>query len=173
MTHTLDGKRAGLQKASDLKDELNTLKRKERDMFNRLGSEVSGRDAETKVRGRLKEKEEEERKKAEANEINDEVKQKYSRWSKGVKQAQQIQARIEEDLHTMSKPLARAADDGDLDAHLREQERVEDPMLEYMRKKKAKKAAAGKPRKCSHCFLSTYLNFVNVRAMRYFLFVAG
>ena len=102
MTHTLDGKRAGLQKASDLKDELNTLKRKERDMFNRLGSEVSGRDAETKVRGRLKEKEEEERKKAEANEINDEVKEKYSRWRKGVKQAQQIQARIEEDLHTMS-----------------------------------------------------------------------
>ena len=44
---------------------------------------MSGRDAETKVRGRLKEKQEEERKKKEKNEITDEVKNKYSKWSKG------------------------------------------------------------------------------------------
>jgi len=36
----------------------------------------------------------------------------------------------------MSKPLARYADDEDLDQHLRDQEREGDPMLEYIRSKK-------------------------------------
>jgi len=38
----------------------------------------------------------------------------------------------------MEKPLARYADDEDLDKHLREQEREGDPMLEYLRSKKSK-----------------------------------
>ena len=48
-----------------------------------LSADVSGRGAETKVRGRLKEKEREEQRKKEANEITEQVKEKYSRWSKG------------------------------------------------------------------------------------------
>ncbi len=61
-----------------------------------------------------------------------------------MKQAEEIQARINEDLREMDKPLARSADDEDLEQHLREQEREEDPMLQYIRKKKrAKMVAAG------------------------------
>ena len=57
---TLDGKKAGLQRASDLKDEMETLRKKEKEKFKRLDASVSGRGAETMVRGRLKEKQREE-----------------------------------------------------------------------------------------------------------------
>lgn len=40
----------------------------------------------------------------------------------------------------MSKPLARYADDTDLDAHLRDQEREGDPMAEYLKSKKKDEA---------------------------------
>ena len=43
---------------------------------------------------------------------------------------------LQQALHEMSKPLARYADDRDLDQHLRNQEREGDPMLEYIRSKK-------------------------------------
>ncbi len=42
----------------------------------------------------------------------------------------------------MSKPLARSAEDVDMNDHLRDIDRQEDPMLEYIKKKRAKKAAA-------------------------------
>ena len=38
----------------------------------------------------------------------------------------------------MDKPLARRKDDEDLDSHLKNVERAEDPMLQYMRKKQKK-----------------------------------
>ena len=60
--------------------------------------------------------EEEKRKK---NEITDEVKEKYKKWSKGVKQAAVREEQIAEALHEMDKPLARSKDDADLDKHLR------------------------------------------------------
>lgn len=43
---------------------------------------------------------------------------------------------MQQALHEMSKPLARYADDKDLEQHLRNQEREGDPMLEYIRSKK-------------------------------------
>ena len=45
----------------------------------------------------------------------------------------------------MDKPLARDKDDQDLDAHLKAIERVEDPMLAFI-KKKQKKAQSHLPR---------------------------
>ncbi len=42
-------------------------------------------------------------------------------------------------VHEMSKPLARGKDDADLDEMLKHQEREGDPMLEYIKKKKASK----------------------------------
>ena len=64
-----------------------------------------------------------------------------------VKQTQEIQAKITEDLREMDKPMARAADDVDLDAHLKNIERAEDPMFAYMKKKRAKLSGA----KSKHC----------------------
>ena len=46
----------------------------------------------------------------------------------------------------MDKPLARAKDDTDLDAHLKAIEREEDPMLKFIKKKK-EKAKSNLPRK--------------------------
>ena len=116
---TLDGKKAGLQRAADLKGEMETLRKREQEKFQRLDASVSGRGAETKVRGRLKEKQREEEEKRKKNEITDEVKDQYKKWSKGVKQAAVIQQKIAEDLAEMDKPLARSKDDVDLDDHLR------------------------------------------------------
>ena len=80
---TLDGKKAGLQRAADLKGEMESLRKKERDKFQRLDASVSGRGAETVVRGRLKEKQREEEERRKKNEITDEVKAQYKKWSKG------------------------------------------------------------------------------------------
>ena len=49
-----------------------------------LSSDVSGRNAETKVRGRLKEKESEEREKREnEDKLRKELTSKYEKWNKG------------------------------------------------------------------------------------------
>ena len=62
-----------------------------------------------------------------------------------VKQLEDQKAQINNDLHEMDKPLARGKDDQDLDAHLKDIERAEDPMLQYMKQKK-KKANSNLPR---------------------------
>lgn len=66
---------------------------------------------------------------------------KPSRQPPAIVQAEQAKKKLEEDLYEMSKPLARYADDDDLDKFLREQERSEDPMFEYFQRKKMKKEA--------------------------------
>ena len=53
MKKTLDGKKAGLQNARDLKEELLALKMREKKMLEGLSDEASGRNAKTMVRGRL------------------------------------------------------------------------------------------------------------------------
>lgn len=47
--------------------------------------------------------------------------------------------KVADDLHEMSKPLARYKDDEDLEDMLKAREREDDPMLEYIKSKKAKK----------------------------------
>ena len=67
---------------------------------------------------------------------DEELDAKHKRWGKGLKQIEEKQKRLAEEEYEMSKPLARYKDDEDLDAHLREQELVDDPMLEYFRQRK-------------------------------------
>jgi pre-mRNA-splicing factor CWC26 len=84
MSKTLDGKKAGLQNAKALKEELDMIKAKEKKMFENLSSDVSGRNAETKVRGRLRDKEEEKRLKKERDEaFKIEMTAKYAKWNRG------------------------------------------------------------------------------------------
>jgi len=119
--------------------------KKEAKALEGLSSEVSGRGAKTKVRGRLKnEAEEEKLKKERAEMVRKDMEAKYARWNKGLKQLEDQRAQIKSDLHEMDKPLARDKDDQDRDAHLKAIERAEDPMLQYMRKKQ-KKAVSGLP----------------------------
>lgn len=139
MTKTLDGKVSGLQDAKTLKRENDAFKERQDKMFSEMRPEMSGRDADIVIRdrrGRNKNFEmevEEERRKTEFEEARKKV---YDRWGKGVKQIDDLEKRYQEHMHEASKPLARMADDADLRDHLREQERVDDPMLMYMRKKK-------------------------------------
>ena len=138
MKKTLDGKKAGLQNARDLKEELLALKRREKKMLDGLSDEASGRNAKTMVRGRLaaaEAKKEEERKK---KEVPDAIKQKYEVWNKGVTQVKAASAQIEDNLYEMSKSLTRTVDDTDRETLLKNVEREDDPMAAYMKKKQAK-----------------------------------
>ena len=54
--------------------------------------------------------------------------------------------KLQDDLYEMSKPLARYADDEDLERMLKAREREGDPMLKFI-KKKPKLTPTGKPRK--------------------------
>ncbi|CAG9769879.1 unnamed protein product [Ceutorhynchus assimilis] len=142
---TLDGKTAGLQNAANLVLETRALKQREDELFKNMSADVSGANAATIVRSKKKKEvdwEEEERKKKR----EEENKEKYNKWGKGLKQVEDINEKIKSDLHEMSKPLARYADDEDLERHLKEQERDGDPMLAYIRQKRKKKHVdEGKP----------------------------
>merc|ERR1719430_735361 len=118
---TLDGKKAGLQNARDLKEELRMIKDKERKKMEALPDEVSGKNAETKIRGRLAEKGAKLKAEKEKKEVPEEIKEK-----------------MQSDLHEMSKPLTRGVDDEDRENHLKDVEHADDPMLQYMRKKRSK-----------------------------------
>jgi len=135
---TLDGKKAGLQNARDLKEELKMLKDKERRKMEALSDEVSGRNAETKIRGRLAEKEAKLKAEKEKKEVPEEIKEKFQTWNRGVAQVKAAGEKMESDLHEMSKPLTRGVDDEDRENHLKDVEHADDPMLQYMRKKRSK-----------------------------------
>lgn len=72
-----------------------------------------------------------------------------------LKQVEDREEKLKDDLYEMSKPLARYADDVDLDKRLREQEREGDPMLEYIKQKQIKegKRKPGKRIFRFHCLL--------------------
>eukprot|EP00112_Aurelia_sp_Birch-Aquarium-sp1_P024324 Seg7647.1 transcript_id=Seg7647.1/GoldUCD/mRNA.D3Y31 product=BUD13-like protein_id=Seg7647.1/GoldUCD/D3Y31 len=55
-----------------------------------------------------------------------------------LRQQDEHEKRLKEDIYEMTKPLARYKDDEDLDEMLKQQERAEDPMLAFMRKNKSK-----------------------------------
>ena len=56
-----------------------------------------------------------------------------------VAQTRMAHEKVADDLHEMSKPLARYKDDEDLENMLKAREREDDPMLQYIKNKKAKK----------------------------------
>jgi pre-mRNA-splicing factor CWC26 len=58
-------------------------------------------------------------------------------------QVEEQARRVMEHVHEMNKPLARYADDKDLESLLRSQEREGDPMLEYLREKKQQENPGG------------------------------
>ncbi|XP_053681435.1 BUD13 homolog [Anopheles nili] len=151
MTKTLDGKRAGLQDARALREENEKHRRREAEAFEKMSAEHTGRYAETVVRekgGRRRDVEKELREEFEKRKQEEKQKELYARWGKGVKQVEDYTARLQEAAHEMQKPLARYADDKDLDEYLKQQERAGDPMLEYLRnKRKEENKKAGIPEK--------------------------
>ncbi|XP_066589750.1 BUD13 homolog [Prorops nasuta] len=142
MKKTLDGKTAGLQDAKALREETIAFKKKEAEEFKKMSKDISGAGQATVVRdrktGRKRDLESEAAEKREKQKRQDEVDEKYSKWGKGLKQVQDREDKLQDDLYEMSKPLARYADDADLDRRQREQEREGDPMLEYIKQKQIK-----------------------------------
>nr|CAD7260353.1 unnamed protein product [Timema shepardi] len=204
MTKTLDGKRAGLQDARELNQEIQSFRDRENELFSKTASEetryiwrclnpglvvirthalwwgteptigncaqyptslatfllqltdsMSGRGAQAIQRdrrtGKKRDFEEEARQKKEQDAKEQEKKDTYYKWGKGLraaslgqhvccvsslKQVEEQKQNLEHAIKEMSKPLARYADDEDLDKHLRDQEREGDPMLDYIRSKK-------------------------------------
>ncbi|XP_046742721.1 BUD13 homolog [Diprion similis] len=67
-----------------------------------------------------------------------ELEDKYAQWGRGLKQVEDHKEKLDRDLYEMSKPLARYADDADLERELKAQEREGDPMLAYIKRKQIK-----------------------------------
>lgn len=144
MTKTLDGKTAGLQSGRDLKQESATIRKREDELFKNMSAEISGKDAAPIMRDRKTGKKRDLEKEAiaefEKQQVENVKKEKYDKWGKGLKQVEEQKQKVEQEIYEMSKPLARYADDEDLEQYLRDQEREGDPMLQYIRKKKRKDA---------------------------------
>lgn len=87
---------------------------------------------------------------------------KPSRQPSAIVQAEQAKKKLEDDLYEMSKPLARYADDDDLDKFLREQERSEDPMFDYFKRKKMKKEAKEGKGLLKQINLNAYLLYISM-----------
>uniref|UniRef100_T1ITH9 BUD13 homolog n=1 Tax=Strigamia maritima TaxID=126957 RepID=T1ITH9_STRMM len=106
----------------------------------RMDNSVSGRGAVAILRerktGKKQDLVEKERRIREKKAKQAEREAKYMKWGKGLKQIEMKDEKIQNDLKEMDKPLARYADDADLDKYLRAQERDGDPMLKYLKKKK-------------------------------------
>ena len=115
-----------------------------RDEFSGMSDEMLGKNAPTVYRdrttGRVRdlagESEVKVKKDLEEERLKEEKESKYKTWSKGLKQAEEEKERIEEVLHEMTKPLSRYIDDTDRDEYLKAKELDDDPMLQFMRKKR-------------------------------------
>ncbi|GAB1864282.1 BUD13 homolog [Camponotus japonicus] len=142
MTKTLDGKTAGFQAAKELREEIEAHKQRDAELFNKLSNEESGKGQAVIVRdkqtGRKRNLEEEAAKNREQEKKQQEMNEKYAKWGKGLKQVEDREEKLKNDLYEINKPLARYADDADLDKQLREQEREGDPMLKYIKQKQIK-----------------------------------
>lgn len=106
-------------------------------------------DQEARVRttGRRRHLYEDSKKAVEKQKKEEERKQVYDQWGKGLKQIEDFKERVAAETHEMTKPLARYADDKDLDDHLRNQtNEFADPMAHYF-KRKAKGNHSNEPSK--------------------------
>ncbi|XP_071553994.1 uncharacterized protein [Temnothorax nylanderi] len=140
-TRTLDGKTAGFQAAKALREETEAIKRQEAEHFKKLSKEITGEGQATIVRdktGRKRNLEAEAAEKREEEKKQREINEKYAKWGKGLKQVVDHEEKLKNDLYEMNKPLARYADDEDLEKQLRERMREFDPMEEYLKQKQIK-----------------------------------
>ena len=139
LTKTLDGKRAGLQTGRALREETEELRKREEEAFRKMDKSLTGQNATTAIRaGKMRQIEAKQEAEKEKAEKIAKLQEAYQKWNKGLKQGESQSTKLAEDVHEMSKPLARFAGDEDLERLLRDQVREGDPMAAYMAKKKAK-----------------------------------
>lgn len=124
--------------------------------FYQISDSETVRDRKTGRRRNLYENAEKEREKQKKEE---ERKQTYTRWGAGLKQIEEFKERVATESHEMSKPVARYADDKDLEEHLRNQYRTGDPMAEYFRKK-AKETQTGPCKRSLHFAIHSFIVYL-------------
>ena len=135
-----------MQTGKALREETEEFRRREDEAFRRMDKTLTGQDARTNVRAaKLKDMEAKLVLEKEKQAKLAKLKEATDKWSKGVKQQEAQSNRLAEDMHEMSKPLARFAGDEDLERMLKQQDREGDPMAMYMASKRAKATSDGKP----------------------------
>ena len=144
------GKKSGLQSASELREENERRRLAEKEKFDNLDREISGRGADTTFRDRKSGKKIDVKleaiKRREKEEEQARETEKQAVWGRGMAQQKEYEQKLEDALHEVDKPLARYKDDKDLDKLLKAKDREGDPMAAYMAKKK-QKSTGGKPNK--------------------------
>lgn len=88
MSKTLDGKAAGLQDAQAVRQENDSMRKREKEIFDRMSEEMSGRNAEAVVRdrkrgGMVRDVDAEMEVELEKMRKEQERKAVYDRWGKG------------------------------------------------------------------------------------------
>ncbi|GAB5586653.1 Pre-mRNA-splicing factor cwc26 [Umbelopsis nana] len=142
------GHRVGLQTADQIREETIRLRRQRDEEMRALDPTVSGRDAETVYRDKggrkvdmvLKKAEEARRKKEEM-----EKEEKRMEWGKGLVQREEKaaeQRRLEEEKN---KPLARYADDRELNEEMKEKELWNDPAAQFLSSTKKQRKRSKRP----------------------------
>lgn len=141
-SETLGGKVAGLSDSKSVREEVRRLKEREAHLMQQLGEDALGKNAKTVFRdrgtGRVRDLEAEAAVKVKPDKEEEERAARYKDWSQGLKQRQDQKQRLQEDLREMEKPLARYEDDEDREQLLKAKELDEDPMLQFVRRKKEK-----------------------------------
>ena len=141
-SETLAGKVAGLSDAKSVREEMKRLQEREAQVMQRLGDETLGRNSKTVYRdrgtGRVRDLEAEAAVSVKTDKEGEERAARYKDWSQGLRQREERNERLQQDLKEMDKPLARYEDDEDRDKFLKEKELDDDPMLQFVRRKKLK-----------------------------------
>ena len=131
---------AGLSDYKSVREEVKKLKEQERQVIRDLGEEAMGRNAKTVYRdrgtGRVRDMAAEAATQVKPDKEEEERVTRYEHWSRGLKQREERQERLHQDLKEMEKPLARYEDDEDREKLLKAKELQEDPMLQFLRRKR-------------------------------------
>uniref|UniRef100_A0A914GPL2 BUD13 homolog n=1 Tax=Globodera rostochiensis TaxID=31243 RepID=A0A914GPL2_GLORO len=141
-----DGGRAGLLTKEAMLQEQKELRERDLQRLKALDASAgeSGRDAETRTRetaferkrrGEKAETAEDVARKAREATKQKEMEGKYALWGRGVAQADERDAKLQEMGEVLEEGFARYADDEAMNARMREQLHEEDPMAEYFRVK--------------------------------------
>lgn len=131
---------SGLRDSKSVREDVKRLKEREKHLMKQIGEDALGKNAKTVHRdrgtGQVRDVEAEKAARSEADKEDEERLARYKQWSQGLKQREDRMDRLHEDVKEMEKPLARYEDDEDRDKLLKAKELKEDPMLQFMRRKK-------------------------------------
>jgi pre-mRNA-splicing factor CWC26 len=134
------GHSAGLLKGAQFGKELKQIKKKQKEEDAQMGAKEMGKEAETVYRdkrGRKLDMLEEMMRQQRIREGKEEKQEREEyEWGTGTKQKVDKKKLADEFAETAAAPFARYADDPKLEAMLKDKMRADDPMAQYIEKKR-------------------------------------